>query len=138
MRADHVNIRVADPARSLAFYRALGLELCGCLRLDGLYNLYLAPEGGEHCLELTVNEQPGDGWSTAAGTGHFAFAVGDLDATVARLADQGIQPERPPYHPGDRDEWRICFVQDPDANRVELVEGDRMVTPQDPLPPGVS
>jgi lactoylglutathione lyase len=138
MRADHVNLRVADPLRALAFYRALGLQLCGCLRLDGLYNLYLGPPGDEHSLELTVNEQPGEGWSTAPGTGHFALAVGDLDATVARLAEQDIRPENPPYHPGGRNEWRICFVVDPDGNRVELVEGDRMATPQDPLPDGVS
>jgi lactoylglutathione lyase len=30
------------------------------------------------------------------GYGHIAIGVDDLDATLAALADQGIEPERPP------------------------------------------
>ena len=45
----------------------------------------------------------------------------DLDGKLANLADQGIEPEKPPYtvHEGGS---RICFVRDPDGYRVELIE----------------
>lgn len=60
--------------------------------------------------------------------------VEDLDGLLERLAAEGIQPERPPYAPGDRDEYRICFVDDPDGYRVELIDG-AFPTPQDPPHP---
>ena len=31
------------------------------------------------------------------GYGHIAITADDLDGTLARLAEQGIEPERPPY-----------------------------------------
>ena len=45
----------------------------------------------------------------------------DLDGTLAELAGQGIEPERPPYtvRAGGS---RLCFVQDPDGYRIELIE----------------
>jgi lactoylglutathione lyase len=49
---------------------------------------------------------------------------------LERLAAQGIAPEKPPYHPGGRTEYRICFVADPDGYRTELIDGE-LVTPQD-------
>lgn len=45
----------------------------------------------------------------------------DLDATLERLAAQGIEPERPPYQVREGGS-RICFVRDPDEYRVELIE----------------
>ena len=47
----------------------------------------------------------------------------DLDGTLAVLAEQGIEPEKPPYRPGGRTTGsRIAFVRDPDGYRIELVE----------------
>jgi len=45
----------------------------------------------------------------------------DLDGTLGQLAEQGIEPERPPYtiRAGGS---RICFVRDPDGYRVEIIE----------------
>ena len=63
----------------------------------------------------------------------FRAAVEDLDELLARLAAAGIEPEKPPYAPGGRDEFRICFVADPDGYRIELIDGD-FETPQDPDP----
>jgi lactoylglutathione lyase len=47
--------------------------------------------------------------------------VDDLDAALADLADEGIEPERPPYSVREGGS-RICFVRDPDGYRVELIE----------------
>jgi lactoylglutathione lyase len=47
--------------------------------------------------------------------------VDDLDATLAALAERGIEPERPPYTVREGGS-RLCFVRDPDGYRVELIE----------------
>jgi lactoylglutathione lyase len=44
-----------------------------------------------------------------------------MDATVARLAEQGIDPERPKYQIREGGSF-IAFVRDPDGYRVELIE----------------
>jgi catechol 2,3-dioxygenase-like lactoylglutathione lyase family enzyme len=60
----------------------------------------------------------------------------DLDGLLAELAEAGIEPEKPPFAPGGRDEiGRICFVADPDGYRVELIDGGEFPTPQDPPHP---
>jgi lactoylglutathione lyase len=67
------------------------------------------------------------------GFNHIAVTVDDLDAVLAELETLGVHPEKPPYHPGDRDDLpRIAFVADPDGYRIELVDGGRFDTPQDP------
>ncbi len=41
---------------------------------------------------------------------------------LARLAELGIEPEKPPYRPGGRTEGHcIVFVRDPDGYRIELI-----------------
>ena len=62
----------------------------------------------------------------------MAITVDDLDATLAALRELGVEPERPPYHPGGREDLPlICFVADPDGYRVELIGGGAFPTPQD-------
>jgi len=49
-------------------------------------------------------------------------AVGDLEVrTLAKLAEQGIEPEKPPYTIREGGS-RICFVRDPDQYRIEIIE----------------
>ncbi len=55
------------------------------------------------------------------GYGHIAITAKDLDATLARLAAQGIEPEKQPYSVREGGS-RLCFVRDPDGYRVELIE----------------
>jgi lactoylglutathione lyase len=117
--------RITDPERSRAFYEALGLEFRRELPIvrNGeleATNYFFAAPGQEEELELTFNH---DGRSYEIGTayGHIALGVDDLDATLAELAEQGIEPERAPYsvHEGGS---RLCFVRDPDSYRIELIE----------------
>jgi len=49
--------------------------------------------------------------------GHRLVQTPNLD----RLAAQGIEPERPPYTVREGGS-RICFIQDPDGYRIELIE----------------
>ena len=52
-----------------------------------------------------------------------------------QLAEIGVEPEKPPFAPGGRPGvGRICFVQDPDGYRIELIDGGEFKTPQDSDP----
>jgi lactoylglutathione lyase len=128
----HTNMRVRDVDASLRFYEALGFERRGKLDFGSAYNVYLGLPGDGDTLELTVNVGQDQPYDIGTGYGHIALTVDDLDGLLARLAEQGIEPEKPPYHPGGREELRICFVADPDGYRVELIDGGEFRTPQDP------
>jgi lactoylglutathione lyase len=136
MQLVHVNVRVRDIDTSMRFYEALGFERRGRLQFDGAYNVYLGLPGDGDTLELTVNEGREEPYDLGTGYGHVALEVEDLDELLARLAAQGIEPEKPPYAPGGREEFRICFVADPDGYRIELIDGD-FATPQDPDPSAI-
>ncbi len=132
MNLVHTCMRVRDVDASLRFYEALGFERRGKLDFGSAYNVYLGLPGDSDKLELTVNVGQDEAYDLGNGYGHIALEVDDLDAKLADLAGQGIEPEKPPYSPGGREDvGRICFVQDPDGYRVELIDGT-FATPQDP------
>jgi lactoylglutathione lyase len=121
----HTMYRITDLGRSRRFYEALGFELRRDLDIvrDGereATNYFFGIPGQEEELELTLNHD-GRTYDLGTGYGHVALAVDDLDATLERLAGEGIEPERPPYtvRAGGS---RLCFVRDPDGYRVELIE----------------
>jgi len=87
-------------------------------------------------LELTVNVGRDEPYELGDGYNHMALTVPDLDGLLGTLAQQGIEPEKPPFHPGGRTEYRICFVADPDGYRIELIDGE-LPAPQDPPRPSV-
>lgn len=128
----HTCVRVLDADRSVAFYEALGFERRGQLNFDSAYNVYMGLPGDGDTLELTVNVGREEAYDLGDGYNHVAVTTVDLDGRLARLAELGTQPEKPPFHPGDREDLpRICFVADPDGYRIELIEGETFETPQD-------
>src|SRR6478736_6398713 len=94
----HTMYRITDPDRSRAFYEALGLEFRRDLPIV---------RNGE--LEPTINHD-GRTYEPGTGYGHIAIGVDDLDGTLARLQEQGIEPERPPYQVREGGSW-LCFVR---------------------------
>lgn len=119
----HTCYRITDIDRSVAFYNALGFEEVGRIPIrDEAVNLFMnIPGDGEQPrLELTYNFGV-DAYDLGTGYGHIALSVPDLDATLARLAEQGIEPEKPPYSVREGGS-RLCFVRDPDRYRIELIE----------------
>ena len=122
MELIHTCYRVTDPERSIAFYEALGLEKRRELPIrDEAVNYFLGVPGKDVPeLELTHNFGV-DSYELGSGYGHVALTVEDLDATLERLAAQGIEPERPPYQVREGGS-RLCFVRDPDQYRIELIE----------------
>jgi lactoylglutathione lyase len=128
----HTCIRVRDPEASVRFYRALGFEPRGRLNFETAYNLYMGLPGDGDVLELTVNVGHDEPYDLGTGYNHLAISVDDIDAALAQLEPLGVQPEKPPFHPGGREDLPlIVFVADPDGYRIELIEGD-FSTPQDP------
>jgi len=122
MELVHTCYRITDPERSVAFYEALGLEKRRELPIrDEAFNYFLGVPGQDSPeLELTHNLGV-DSYELGTGYGHVALTVEDLDGTLARLAEQGIEPEREPYTVREGGS-RLCFVRDPDGYRIELIE----------------
>jgi lactoylglutathione lyase len=121
----HTMYRITDPERSKSFYESLGFEFRRELPIvrNGeleATNYFFGIPGDEEELELTFNH---DGRTYELGTayGHIALAVDDLDETLTRLKEQGIEPEKPPYRVREGGSL-LCFVRDPDGYRIELVE----------------
>jgi lactoylglutathione lyase len=121
----HTMYRITDPDASRRFYEALGFTFAGDFDIvrDGqreATNYFFSVGDQESVLELTYNHD-GRTYELGTGYGHIAVGVGDLDGTLEALAAQGIEPERPPYSVREGGS-RLCFVQDPDGYRVELIE----------------
>ena len=121
MELIHTCYRITDIDRSVAFYEALGFDERGRLPIgDEAVNVFMGLPGDADRLELTYNFGV-DSYEIGTGYGHIAVTVDDLDATLERLAGQGIEPERPPYSVREGGS-RLCFVRDPDEYRIELIE----------------
>ncbi len=121
MELVHTCYRITDPERSVAFYEALGFEKRRELPIrDEAVNIFMGLPGDGDRLELSYNFGV-DSYDLGTGYGHIALTVDDLDGTLARLVEQGIEPERPPYSVREGGS-RLCFVRDPDGYRVELIE----------------
>jgi catechol 2,3-dioxygenase-like lactoylglutathione lyase family enzyme len=113
---DHVSLKVADYARSQAFYDA-ALKPLGVARVMG-DGQHFAGYGDSHPF-FWIGQGPG------GGSAHVAFAAQER-ATVdafhaAALAaggrDNGGPGVRPQYHPA----YYGAFVLDPDGHNIEAV-----------------
>ena len=122
MELIHTCYRITDPERSIAFYEALGLEKRRELPIrDEAVNYFLGVPGQEQPeLELTYNFGV-DSYELGTAYGHIALTVESMEATLAALAEKGIEPERPPYSVREGGSL-LCFVRDPDGYRIELIE----------------
>jgi lactoylglutathione lyase len=117
----HTCYRIGEIDRSVDFYKALGFEEVGRMPIrDEAINVFMGLPGDGARLELTYNHGV-DSYELGTGYNHIAVTTDDLDAKLANLAEQGIEPEKPPYTVREGGN-RICFVRDPDDYRIELIE----------------
>ena len=120
----HTCYRITDIDRSVAFYNALGFEEIGRLPIrDEAINVFMNQpgDGDSPRLELTFNHGRTEPYEIGTGYGHIAITTADLDTALARLSEQGIEPEREPYSVREGGN-RLCFVRDPDGYRIEIIE----------------
>ena len=97
----HTMVRITDPDRSRAFYEALGFTFERDMDIvrngeKEATNYFFSLGRRRSVLELTYNHD-GRTYDLGTGYGHIAVGVDDLDGTLARLGEQGIEPERAPY-----------------------------------------
>jgi lactoylglutathione lyase len=121
----HTMVRITDPARSRAFYEALGFAFAREMDIvrngeKEATNYFFSMGDLESVLELTYNHD-GRTYDLGTGYGHIAVGVDDMKQTLAALKGQGIEPEREPYRLREGGSL-LCFVRDPDEYRIELIE----------------
>lgn len=121
----HTMVRITDPGQSRAFYEALGFRFERDMDIvrngeKEATNYFFSLGDQDSVLELTYNHD-GRSYDLGTGYGHIAVGVDDLDATLERLREQGIEPEKPPYSVREGGS-RLCFVRDPDGYRIELID----------------
>lgn len=117
----HTCYRIGNIDRSVAFYTALGFEERRRMAInDSATNVFMGLPGDGDRLELTYNHGVGD-YEVGTGYGHIAITTPDIHATLAELAKQDIEAEKPPYTVREGGSL-LCFVRDPDGYRIELIE----------------
>jgi catechol 2,3-dioxygenase-like lactoylglutathione lyase family enzyme len=118
-----VEVAVADMARSLAFYRRLGLEIPA--EADGESHVEVPLPGGLKLAFDTVETIRGfdPSWTPASGSPRMslAFACGspaEVDKVYAELVAAGYEGHKEPWDAV----WgmRYAIVHDPDGNGVDL------------------
>ena len=119
----HINFKTRDLQASIRFYETLGfkafLELTDedhkpwivYLRFDD--QLYLELTGGG--IERSPGPEP-------TGFNHMCITVSDIEAAAKELEAKGIKLMNPLKTSKGLDNNRGAWVEDPDGNRIELME----------------
>ena len=121
----HTMVRITDPEKSRAFYEALGFRFERDMDIvrngeTEATNYFYGIGDQDAVLELTFNHD-GRTYELGTGYGHIAVSVDDLEQSLGELKQQGIEAEREPYRVREGGSL-ICFVQDPDGYRIELID----------------
>jgi lactoylglutathione lyase len=127
MKYLHTMIRVADPAKTIAFFELVGLK--EIKRFDneaGRFTLiFLAAPGDEDAqVELTHNWDESS-YDEGRNFGHLAYRVENIYDTCQRLMDAGVTINRPPR------DGHMAFVRSPDNISIELLQ-DGHLEPAEP------
>jgi len=121
----HVAIKVTDLDRSLDYYiNKLGFpEMMRLKKDDGSTWLVYLRITDDQYLEVFpgAENDRAPGWD-ANGMNHMCLAVEDIDAVVQRIEAAGIALLLPLKLAVDGN--RQAWIEDPDGNRIELMEMD--------------
>jgi lactoylglutathione lyase len=121
VRTLHFGLRVADLARSLEFYTALGYEVIGKVHETPFGSLTMLALPGDEFVSIELVHDPARGSVDPGGLNHFVIHVESMRDTVAELAVRGIHAEPPTSPNGSADFW-TAWLTDPDGYRIELVQ----------------
>ncbi|HEY0697453.1 MAG TPA: VOC family protein [Micromonospora sp.] len=123
LRFDLIGLVVADMARSLAFYRRLGLDIPADADAEPHVEVTL-PGGLRLAWDTAATIRSFDpGWTPPSGTAQASLAFrcdspAEVDAVYAELTAAGAHGHLPPWDAF----WgqRYAVVHDPDGNPVDL------------------
>src|SRR4051794_34171826 len=121
MRTLHVGLRVADPQRSVAFYRAVGYEVVGTVPETPIGSLTMLKLPGDEFVTLELVHDPDRGAVDPGGLNHLVVQVESMERIVVELGHRGVQVE-PPNSPDGSESFWTAWVTDPDGYRIELVQ----------------
>ena len=125
----HAMLRVTDMEKSLDFYtRLLGMRVLDRRehKKNQFTQAYLGYGQGWNgmALELVFNWSDDEPYSRGTSFGHIAIAVTGITALCDRLAAEGVTMPRAP-RTQRHGENIVAFVEDPDGNRIELVQAPK-------------
>ncbi|HLY34939.1 MAG TPA: VOC family protein [Jatrophihabitantaceae bacterium] len=119
-----IGIVVRDAEKSLAFYRdVLGLDYLGDLTFPGNHMWrFQAGKSVIKLLEQTPTPEAANPVDDASGFRYLSLFVSNIDELVADVEAAGCTIAIPvtEFQPGAR----FAFVQDPEGNRIELLDVD--------------
>lgn len=102
----HVGIRFTDVARTFCFYQNLGFDID-----SRIWSREYTDRGIINIIKFDNQIELINGnWMN-----HFALTVDSLDDFKHLLPDK-------PVFSKETDKVKVCYIQDPDGNMVELVE----------------
>lgn len=122
---DHVSVLITDLERSRAFYRdVLGLREIAKPRSFDFKVLWF--QFGDQQLHLLLKPE-----ADSISPRHFALRVANIGTAREHFAKQGINTRETTRIP-DCDRF---FIEDPDGNRIEIIQ---WLEPYDPIRIGAS
>ena len=120
-----ITLAVGDMARSVDFYRKIGLELSHGGREANFTSFRVGP----NFLNLILSSSSSSSSSFQGWWGRLIFRTQGVDSLHAKLKGKGLEPETP------RDgEWgeRYFHVKDPDAHELSFAE---LISSSETAPP---
>ena len=122
----HIAFNCRDRAAQERFYtRHFGFQRSRVFN-EGTPREFVMLRLGDTRLELFSAEagaSSGTGGEQAVGFKHLAFAVENLEDAVAELKADGIETEEIIDCSSIVQGMRVCFFNDPEGNRLELMQG---------------
>jgi lactoylglutathione lyase len=119
----HLALKVRDLEKSVQFYQTLGFpEFLRLTEEDGRpWIVYMRFDDDLYLELFPGGKEPVN--QTATGTNHLCLTVEDIEETARYLGTVGI-PLTSPLDPNKRgvDRNRGMWVEDPDGNRIEIME----------------
>jgi lactoylglutathione lyase len=121
MRTLHVGLRIADRARSVAFYVSVGYDVVGRVPQAEIGDLTMLKLPDDEFVTLELVHRADADAVGPGGLSHLVVAVDDVHALSSRLRAAGVDVETPSSPDGGDDFW-TAWVTDPDGYRLELVQ----------------
>ncbi len=119
----HWNMKVRDLDASIKFYETLGFPLFLTLtEADGSPWIVYLKFGDDLYLELLpggTGKAPGE---QATGLNHLCITVDNIETAAKELEAAGIALRNPLSLKRGLDNNRGAWIEDPDGNRIELME----------------
>ena len=121
----HIALNCQDINAQVRFYtKHFGFRPCRVFNA-GTPNEFVMLRLGDARLELfpSASGAENSGGEQPVGFKHLAFEVEDLDDLAARLQADGIQTEDVIDCSSVVEGMRVCFFNDPEGNRLEIMQG---------------